>query len=300
MKKRKIYKNFNREASHFCIEYWLKRGFSELEGKQKISEIQISLAKRHLGKKKTPEQCKKMSKITKKRYSLQYYIDRFGQADAQKEFDKFINAQREGSKLGLLIQRKTRDYRKTSHRCKEYWLEKGYSEKDAEKQISKIQYRGKNFYFKKYGKTLGKIKWKQRIKKWRKSFDKNDINAINEKRRLNAHVGIYNLDTSNKFNFLFFYAFTFNDAENICIKYGLTKKPSIGKRWPLDIIDKVLVFEKLKAKNAINLENILHTYFKNSYKPTTLKTTECCIYSKENIDLLLSEFNKIKANNEEI
>ena len=44
---------FFRERSVWCVEYWLKRGYSKNEAEKKVSEYQTNLAKRNASKSKS-------------------------------------------------------------------------------------------------------------------------------------------------------------------------------------------------------------------------------------------------------
>ena len=98
IKKGEIDDIFFREKSCFCIEYWVKRGYTEDEGKNKISELQSKLNKRVL-KRKSPktidywvnngfsenEAREKISEI-QSTFSLEKCIEKYGETDGYKRW----------------------------------------------------------------------------------------------------------------------------------------------------------------------------------------------------------------------
>lgn len=106
---------FMREKSYFCIEYWLKRGYTEQEAKQNISKIQSANS----------------NKI---------------------------------SKLGR---------RQASVRCIEYWLKRGYTEQEAKQLIKKCQTTfSKEICIQKYGEIEGLKIFNARQKNWQYKLHK--------------------------------------------------------------------------------------------------------------------------------
>ena len=85
------------ENSARRVEYWIKRGYSEEEAVIKVSTIQDNT-------------------------SLESFIARYGEEEGQIRYNKYIDLLRAKSKV-----------------CIEYWLSLGYSEEDAVKKISEHQ-----------------------------------------------------------------------------------------------------------------------------------------------------------------
>ena len=99
-----------RESNYLCIEYWLKRGYSEEEGQQKISELQRKNSLRCSNKKKqNPEQYKDinsnqigywlkqgyskdeaMEKVKERQstFTLEKCIQKYGEIEGRKRFEE--------------------------------------------------------------------------------------------------------------------------------------------------------------------------------------------------------------------
>jgi hypothetical protein len=117
----------------------------------------------------------------------------------------------------------------------------------------------------------------------RKSFEEREI--INEKRRQNAHCGIYVPSKIYTVQTLYFYAFKFQNG----IKFGLTKQSNIYKRWKKKVVEKVLVFEKIPTSEGIMLESKFKK-LPQCCRNITLKTTEYLEMPIENFIKLYEEF----------
>jgi hypothetical protein len=153
--------------------------------------------------------------------------------------------------------------------------------------VSKSQSRGIDFYIKKYGFDDGTKKWKERNEKWFNSFYNSgkDLQAVNEKRKLNSHVGYYTEETICNIDELYFYMILLQDKNcTFIIKYGLTKQDVISKRWSVSLNYKVVIFKKMDAKIALQIEQKFHKHFKSSYVPSIIKTTECFQYTDVNLN----------------
>ncbi len=99
-----------RESNYLCIEYWLKRGYSEEEGQQKISELQRKNSLRCSNKKKqNPEQYKDINsnqigywlkqgyseeeaiekvKERQSTFTLEKCIQKYGEIEGRKRFEE--------------------------------------------------------------------------------------------------------------------------------------------------------------------------------------------------------------------
>lgn len=78
--------------------------------------------------------------------------------------------------------------RRTTKRCAEYWLAKGYNEVNAQEQVSKHQVTfSLNKLIEKHGEELGRQKWKTRQDKWQDTLK---AKPLEERLRINkAKVG---------------------------------------------------------------------------------------------------------------
>lgn len=301
-------KQTSRQKSCFCVEYWLLRGFSEEQAKVEISKRQ-SRGKDHfktqeeyeryrnnLKKSKNTEEFKKKQSIAiKKAFTEQYWIDKLGEEEGKKKYLSLIeNSRKSMEKCRNTL---TPEKRKQINRfCVSHWILKGYTEQEAIEKIKILQSRGKNFFVEKYGKEIGLKKWKRRTKRWRESFEKNDQNIINQKRKENAHVGVYNenLIKEKELKFLNFYLLKFKFENEEFLKFGLTKQKSVTKRWgskKKNYYD-ILIFKEMNAIEAFKLEQKIKNDLK-SYKfiSKNIKTTE-------SLDIIcLDEVYKIIGNN---
>ena len=283
-----------RKCSIRCKEYWIHKGFSEDESILKMSEMQKHSSQGNIGTKRTEEQKIAMSKRALERENVEYWVIKYGDGGVDR-YNKWKDKQKICGVLGFQSRLKNNpNFRLSSQRCKEYWIKKGFSEPDAIKIVSQKQSRNLQFFIKKHGKENGTKKWKKRIDNWRKSFDKNDIDVIDEKRRLNAHVGFYTEDTIQFVKSLHFYMFACKDIDNtVFIKYGLTKQPYLHKRWALHLISNEIIFEKMEPLIALQIEKELNSIFKQSYKPKILKTSECFLYEDENLEKAMEIINGV-------
>ena len=72
--------------------------------------------------------------------------------------------------INASLKSQNRNHKKFSIRCKEYWIEKGYTEESAVEMVSNCQRRGISFYVEKYGDVIGIKKYnascKKRIRTW--------------------------------------------------------------------------------------------------------------------------------------
>jgi len=275
-----------------CIEYWIERGYTENDAIQKIKEIQSNSAKKQKGIKKSPGHIEKMKKFQSYYSTIDYWVDKYGDAIGKVKYDEYKNKISKRSKMGIQarIEKDPDTFINSSVRRKEYWIRQGYSEQEAEMMVSKVQSRGVDFYIKKYGKEKGLIKWEERNKKWFNTFYNSgkNFNKINEKRKLNSHIGYYTKDTIKGVEKLNFYIIILKDLnDKLFVKYGLTKHNTISKRWSISLKYNLFLFKSMSSLDAIELENKFHEFFKNSYTPNIIKTTECFDYNNENLNKTL-------------
>jgi hypothetical protein len=287
-----------RESSPRCKEFWIKKGFSEEEAKFKVGDFQ-NRGSANTGSKRTEEQKLKMRETQMKIKTIEYWTDKYGKELGIEKYNKWKLGQVENGKRCLSERKKKNPntFIENSVRRKEYWIKKGYSEQEAKMMVSKQQSRGVDFYIKKYGIEDGCKRWEERNEKWYNSFynSGNDLTEINEKRKLNCHVGYYCEETIKNIKTLNFYMIILKDtSETRIIKYGLTKQDNISKRWKICLDYNIFFFEEMDSRIALDLEMSFHKKFKNSYKPSIIKTTECFEYNADNLNCavqILSEFN---------
>lgn len=286
-----------RENSRFCVEYWIKRGFSESDARSKISEIQKYNSKFQTGKKKFSEEDKaRLSQIHKHHNSLEYFLEKYGN-DGHEKYKIYKENQRLSMRKAYEAKIQSNfNFKESSMRCKEYWMKRGFSEDEAIRMVSLTQSRSLSFYEKKYGQQEGLQRWLKHKKKWYESFynDSRNHNVLNEKRRINSHCGLYTENTIKNIKDLYFYVFVFVDSNGKeVLKYGLTKQDSLFKRWKMDYVYKIVYFEKMKSENAVKLEKTIKQKLQNKYVPEKVKTTECCLFTEENLNVIQTEVNNV-------
>jgi hypothetical protein len=296
-----------RKKSVRCIEYWLNKGLSLEDAKNEVRRIQNN-GKYNIGRKATDEQKRNLSNAQKRINNLEYWIEKYGENDGKTKYENFINQRKENSRKGYKarIKNDPDSYKKSSIRRPEYWISQGYSENEAKLIVSKKQSRGIDFFINKYGEDLGLKKWKEKNDNWYSSFylSNNDLIEINNKRKLNSHVGYYTKNTVDENSTLNFYLISLIDSNNEkIIKYGLTKQDKISKRWKISLNYNLMLFKELNSHKAIDLENEFHKSFKHSYSPELIKTTECFAYSEDNLKetlILLKKYGILNLNEENV
>ena len=289
-----------RKSSVRCIEYWLNKGLSLEDAKEEVRKIQNN-GKYLKGRKMTEEQKLNQSIAMKKLNNLEYWVEKYGEELGKVEFTKHKERLKlNGAKANQIRRENDPDtFKKSTIRRPEYWINQGYTEEEAKLIVSQKQSRGLDFYISKYGEEEGTKRWKERNEKWYKTFyqSEKDLDLVNEKRRLNAHVGYYTKDLVGENDKLNFYMITLNDNDNQIVKYGLTKQDDIAKRWKVSLKYNLILFKEMNAHSAIDLENEFHKIFKNTYSPSIIKTTECFLYDDNNLNEALSILKRYKITN---
>ena len=166
-----------------CVEYWIKKGYSENEAKEIISKEQQRRGK--LNKNKTVIVNKKylvdkfgeeyVIDFYRKRsiFCIEYWIDKGFTYD--ESVRKISEIQKKNNTLA-----KKKFKREYNTKCIEYWVKKGYSENEAKEIISKNQSTfSLSKCIAKYGEEDGIKIWKERQKKWQIKLHLNN----------NLHVG---------------------------------------------------------------------------------------------------------------
>lgn len=140
--------------SPYKIEFWIKKGYSQIEAKYEIS--------------------------IRRPYNVNYWINKFGIIDGKKRYYDFLT---KGTTLNGFIKTygeiegkiKYENYRKNNRknnpRCIEYWMNKGISFNDAKKKVSNQQSTfSKQKCIEKFGEENGILIWKKRQEKWQNTL----------------------------------------------------------------------------------------------------------------------------------
>lgn len=281
-------RKFDRASSWRCIEYWLNRGYTVEEARQHISTKQSQISKKQQGKVVSEASKINMSKAALKRNDPSYWIQKYG-SNAEKEQAKYKQRLRDNARNSII----KRDNISSTPRRKEFWLKRGFTAKEAELKVSETQ---STFSFDKcrakYGEE-GDAVWKARQLKWRKSFDSNDTEAINKKRKEHAHVGFYSKKNIPIVPLTFYILEVYFDQE-VWLKYGVTKH-SVKKRWGLPgsrLKYKILLECVMDPEKAIDLETKLRdAYRKQSFSERTKLTEIISLTKKQEVCKILEQYN---------
>lgn len=154
-------------------EFWIKRGYSDQEAKNRINEIQSENSK--LVKNRfivSKENLKnngftddEISNICQTPSMISFWIKK-----GLSERNAIIKIAENQSKAAKNV-----DFEKRLLPSNiEYWLNRGFSEKDSKLKVSETQQTfSKEKCFQKYGEEKGLLRWKNRQDKWQKSLYKN-------------------------------------------------------------------------------------------------------------------------------
>ncbi len=245
-----------------------------------------------------------ISQNAKKAYSLEYLVEKMGEEAGKNEYEKRIrehleNSKKGGQKAKELYSGAAR--RKISPFCREYWIEKGLSEEEADALIKTKQKRNLEFFTNKYGAEEGEKRWLSNLNKRsntrsKKSFAEKE--RINQKRRCNAHIGMYTIDniSRNKIESLYLYAFVLSE-DTSKIKFGLTKHEELTKRHASVNIHEELIWCKIEADIAIKIEQSFVRVFNPKRIKLTgvVKTMEWCENTNQNREIMMEIKNEIES-----
>lgn len=292
-----IHKN-NKLKSHLCIEFWLNKGYTEEEGKKKISDIQSQNSKlvknrKHETKKERitkygKEEAEKYFR-EKSRFCIEYWLKR-GYTEKEGK-NKIAELQIENSK---------RVKNRVNTKAISYWLEKGYNKDEAKKIIADSQ---KTFSLEKciekYGEIEGTKIWEERQKKWQKTLHENH----------NMHVG-YSKVSQELFKAI---EELYEEEERDYIFYG-----SKNREFTIRQDDKTYVYDFTDLKNRKIIEfngDIYHgnpQIFNESDRPNPYKKqftakelwdfdkNKKIIAESEGFDELIIWENEYKQNKQEV
>lgn len=216
--------------------YWINRGFDDKEAKMFVFEHQ--------------------SKAIKKK------IEKYGEKECAKGLIKYL---KESS---------VEKFRKNSHRCAEYWIEKGYTIEEAKKEVKTVcDNSSLDYFIEKYGKKDGKIRYKNRCKELsiKLSGDKNPMyNKPSPNGSGNGWSGWYKTK-NNKFYFR-----------------------SLLELSYINYMDENNIEFETAEKNKYSVEYIDYNGHKRNYFPDFYLFEDDCIVEIKPKNLLNSKNNKIK------
>jgi len=194
-------KKNHRISSCFCIEFWMKKGYSDIEAKEKVSEVQSKNSRKispesHINSSprriehwllkgysdiEAKEKVSEVQRILSQRCIEHWLKLGFSEEESKK---CVFNIQSRNAKE--FLKQSTEVRRKCNRLCEEYWLDRGLSE--AEIKQKKIE-NGYTFSLQicidKYGEDLGYNIWKSRQIKWQetlKSKSPEEIANINSRK----------------------------------------------------------------------------------------------------------------------
>jgi|GEM_PF-3195095 len=287
-------RKFDRSNSIRCIEYWIKRGFTEDQGKQKISELQKAANQKRKHKPCSEETKEKLSVANKKKHYINYWLSKYNE-EGEKLFAEFKQQYKNrGKKTSLLLKAKNVSTKERTPRCKEFWIKKGYSLLEANQKVSEVQ---STFSLKKciekHGEIEGKKLWQDRQDRWLESISKK-LPLIREKQKANAHVGFYSEKNIGDSETLLFYLLLLENSGERVLKYGLTKHENVKKRWGVSRANfnyTVIESKRLPAIRAIELECKLRNLYRDKLKNNFYRLTEIIdINELENVKCLINEY----------
>ena len=168
------------ESRIINIEYWLKRGYTEKEAIQKISEIQRSnssfltpdkrfrVSKKIMTNKLGENECEVFFK-ERSQLCVEYWLKRgYTENEAAQKI----------SEIQHTNAKKVKNHGVTKHI--EYWINKGYCEEEAIEKLAESQRTfTKEKNIEKYGEIEGLKRWEERQNKWQKTLHESQ----------NLHVG---------------------------------------------------------------------------------------------------------------
>jgi hypothetical protein len=145
------------KGSAFSVNYWINRGLSEDESKQKVKEMKPNLIEYWLSRGFSHEESKLKTELhlmnTERAFIIKYGED-------------------EG--VRLFKEKKYKEGKLHSKRSIEYWINKGYSFEQSKNKVSESQNTfGLVKCIEKHGEQEGKRIFTERQKKWQESLTKN-------------------------------------------------------------------------------------------------------------------------------
>lgn len=165
-----------RERNRLCIEYWIKRGYTEEEAKLNISSLQKyanSCVKNHHTLSYDDFENKEDALLffkSRSQYCPEFWLKRgYTYNDAIKHVSELQT--KCAQKFIEIYKKDPQKYKHLFNTTKEYWIAKGYTEDEA-KQLQSERQRtfSKDICIKKYGEKAGLIVFNNRQKKWQQTI----------------------------------------------------------------------------------------------------------------------------------
>ena len=255
-----------RESNYLCIEYWLKRGYSEEDGKKEISKIQSNNSKCVKHRCKISYENNKLDNPElffkqRSQFSIEYWLKRgYSEEEGQQ---KISELQRKNSlRCSNKKKQNPEQYKDINSNQIGYWLKQGYSKDEA---MEKVKERQSTFTLEKciqkYGEIEGRKRFEERQKKWQNTLHDNG----------NMTVG-YSKISQDLFNVLLNF---YEDDLKDYIFYGSKNREYIirhnGINYLYDFVDlnqrKIIEFNGVvyHAKPTLYKENDIPIKFKGNY-----------------------------------
>ncbi len=165
-----------RKKNPLCVEYWMNKGYSEEESKEKIVQRQKYstkfVKKRGVCDKKTMankigEENIELFFRKKSRYCIEYWTSRgYSEEDGKKKISELQ------SKYSKIANGDIEKVKQRSWRCPEYWVRvSGCTIEEARDIISEKQvFFSKEKCIEKYGEKEGLKRWEERQEKWQNTL----------------------------------------------------------------------------------------------------------------------------------
>ncbi len=145
------------EGSAFSIKYWIERGLSEEDAKQKVKEMKPNLIEYWLSRGFSHEESKLKTELHLMNTERAFIIKYGGEEGVR-----------------LFKDKKHKEGKLHSKRSIEYWVNKGYSFDESKNKVSESQSTfGLIKCIEKYGEQEGRKIFTERQKKWQESLYKN-------------------------------------------------------------------------------------------------------------------------------
>lgn len=146
----------NPPISPFNIQHWINKGYTEIQAQYQVDIRRPSNIKYWLHKGYTQESADAKMRQQHVTISKDSFIKRHGEQIGIRKYNETILKQKLNSK-----------------RCKQYYINKGYTQQQSIKMVSEYQRRDYNHFIKKYGQKLGIQKYNEKTKKWMKKIQFN-------------------------------------------------------------------------------------------------------------------------------
>ena len=259
---------YGKSISSFTIDFWIRRGLTRRQAREKISEIQrknslkVSKESRitalpsrtehwiHKGfsedeaKKKVAEH----QRIASRRCVEHWIHKGFSEDEAKKKVAEHQRSASQEYHKNVDVE----NFRKNNHWCKEYYENRGFSEEDFYKSKETFSLRK---CVERHGEKVGFLVWEDRQKLWLNTLRNKSTSELSEIKRAKSSRTL-NGDSG------YLYLIQVNDH---VVKIGITKHSKLHKRYSLKVYDKF--YETFYAKNYLNAfiieQEILYSFKDN-------------------------------------